>query len=81
MFENIAVIPMYMAVLKITDSEKGMTWEQQVYLGTNYGKAHESAFTAAREDWPESVTELKAVIRHYHIKVDGTMIYIVETEV
>lgn len=81
MFENIAVIPVYMAVLEITDSEKGMTWEQQIYLGINYGEAHEIAFMATREDWPESVTELKAIIRHYHIKADGTMTYIIETEV
>jgi len=81
MFENIAVIPLYVAVLKITDSEKNLTWEQQVYLGVDYGKAHESAFMAAREDWPESITELKAVIRHYYIKADGVMTYIIETEV
>jgi len=37
MFENIAVIPMYVGVLKITDSQKDMRWEQQVYIGTDYG--------------------------------------------
>jgi hypothetical protein len=81
MFENIAVIPMYVGILKITDSQKDMTWEQQVYFGTDYGKAHEAAFMAAREGWPDSVTELKAVVRYYHIRSDGTMAYILETEV
>ena len=81
MFENIAVTPLYVTVLKITDSAKNLTWEQQVYFGVDYEKAHESAFIAAREDWPENVTGLKAVIRHYHIKADGTITYITETEI
>jgi len=81
MLENIAVIPLYVVIVRITDSKKGMTWEQQVYIGTDYGKAHGSAFIATQEEWPDSVTELKSVIRHYHIKADGTISYILETEV
>jgi hypothetical protein len=78
MFEKITVIPLYIAVLKITDSQKGLTWEQQVYFGTNYAKAHEAAINAAREDWPGSVTELTPVIKYYHLQADGRMSYIDE---
>ncbi len=74
MFENIVVIPVYMTVLEITDSEKGMTWEQQVYLGTDYKKAYELASKVVK-------IKSKAVIRHYHIRADGTMEYIMEEEV
>jgi len=81
MFEKIQVIPFYIAVLILTDSKKNLTWEQQVYLGTNYGQACDAACHAARKDWPDSLTELKAVVRHYHICADGTTNYVVETEV
>jgi len=81
MFEKVLVIPLYIAVLRISDSQKNLTWEQQVYLDTDYGKAHEAAFEATREDWPESVTELKAFVRYYHIRADRTVAYILETEV
>jgi len=79
MFEEVIVIPLYITVLKISDARKNLTREQQIYLGTDYSKAHEAAFGAMREDWPEGVTDLKAFIRYYHIKTDGTIVYILET--
>ena len=80
MLNNIAVIPLYIGMLQLTDKKKDITWREQVYIGLDYAKAHE-AVKDAREHWLDSVAELKSIIRYYHIKADGTMVYLIETKV
>lgn len=81
-FENIMVIPLYIGVIRKINSQKMWSCEQQVYIGTDYGKAYAAVSEAACEKyWPEGVTDVKMFIKHYHIKPDGAMAYIIETEV
>ena len=81
MFEELAVVPLYLTILVLTNSEKDLTWEQQVYMGTSCKEAYEYAYTALKEKRPKDTTDLKAFIRYYHIEKDGKIYFITDTEV
>jgi len=73
MLKDIAVIPLYIGLLEITDSKKNMTWKEQVYIGLDYIKATTITFGAAKDRFCgfSNTTGLKAFIQYYHIRADG----------
>jgi len=81
MFEKLLVIPLYVAVLRVTDLQTNHVWDLLAYIGTEYESAFSGIGEASREHEPKDTTKVKAFIIQYHIKADGKMVYVLEEEV
>ena len=75
MYEDISVIPLYIGLVRIYDSELDHTWDEQVFVGLSYSKAHSAVCGSLKSGWPETAS-VQGVIRHYQITPNGEVVFL-----
>lgn len=75
LYEDISVIPLYIGVVRIYDSNLDHTWDEQVGIGLIYSKIRTAVSEALQSGWPKTAS-VQGIIRHYHIRPNGDLCFL-----
>ena len=76
MYEDISVIPLYIGLVRIYDSELDHTWDEQVFVGISYTKALTAVRGALKDGWPKTAT-VQGLIKHFQIQPNGEVSFLI----
>lgn len=80
LFEDISVIPLYIGIVRIEDTEKDIRWDEQVYIGLKFDKAISAVIASQNSEWPKTVSRVVGIIRFYHVLPNGDVRFLMERE-
>ncbi|ACL06214.1 hypothetical protein Dalk_4536 [Desulfatibacillum aliphaticivorans] len=72
-YEDISVIPIFIGINRIYDSEIDHSWDNMVYIGTQYSKAVSAVIGAKDPKNLPDTASAQGIIKHFHLLPNGDM--------